>query len=143
MSWFKQVMLLSFFALMSSCLHARETKATEEAKAEAKSPEQKEKAEEKAKTPQRAETITTSKTTKQMFKPDGVKKMQVALSAKTVDIDESGQLDNSTQESLRKYQKDQGLPATGLPDYETLRRLGLKPEEVFHRDTPSERLGVQ
>jgi len=126
-----------------SCLHARETKETEEAKAEAKTPAEKEKAEEKAKPPQRAETLTTSKTTKQMFKPEGLKRLQVALSVKATDVEETGRLDDATQESLRKYQKDQGLPATGLPDYETLRRLGLKPEEVFHRDTPAERVGVQ
>lgn len=136
---------LKWLALVSlmSCAHAKETRETEQAKAEADTPAQKEKAEEKAKAPPRTETLATSKTTRQMFKPEGLKKLQVALSAKANDVDESGQLDSATQESLRVYQKKEGLPATGLPDYETLRRLGLKPEEVFHREPPAERVGVQ
>ena len=58
-------------------------------------------------------------------------------------VAENNTLDTKTQLALQQYQKSQGLPETGLPDYETLRRLGLKPEEVFRRDPPSERLGVQ
>lgn len=58
-------------------------------------------------------------------------------------VNETNKLDTKTQLALQQYQKSQGLPETGLPDYETLRRLGLKPEEVFRRDPPSERLGVQ
>ena len=91
----------------------------------------------------RTEAIETSKTTKQMFKPEGLKKLQVALSAKSIDVDENGHLTSATQESILAFQKKQGLPATGLPDYETLRRLGVKPDDVYHREPPSERAGVQ
>jgi peptidoglycan hydrolase-like protein with peptidoglycan-binding domain len=78
-----------------------------------------------------------------MFKPEGLKKLQVALSAKSMSVDETGNLDAKTQESLRAFQKDKGMPPTGLPDYETLRKLGLTPDEVFQKDTPGERNGVQ
>ncbi len=33
--------------------------------------------------------------------------------------------------ALRRFQRDQGLAATGAPDRETLRRLGLDPQEVY------------
>ncbi len=137
----------------ASCLHTRETKSQEEAKAGGKTeakkdPEAKKDAKAadgpaRPKAPVRSETIETSRTTKQMFKPEGLKKLQVALAAKSTGVDENGQLDAKTQESLRAYQKDKGLPATGLPDYETLRKLGLKPDDVFQKDTPGERNGVQ
>ena len=50
-----------------SCIHTRQTKSQEEASKEGKP---------KA-APVRSETIETSKTTKQMFKPEGLKKLQV------------------------------------------------------------------
>jgi peptidoglycan hydrolase-like protein with peptidoglycan-binding domain len=43
----------------------------------------------------------------------------------------SGQLDTETREALRKFQKSEGLPATGLPSYETARHLGLEPDTIF------------
>ena len=135
-------LMLAAVALMS-CAHAKQTKEQETAKTEADTPKEEKKAEEKAKAPPRTETLATSKTTKQMFKPEGLKKLQTALASKDAKEDENGQLDSQTQEALRAYQKKQGLPATGLPDYETLRRLGLKPDEVFHREPPGERVGVQ
>jgi hypothetical protein len=44
----------------------------------------------------------------------------------------NGQLDGVTRQALRKFQKSEGLPATGLPSYETVERLGLKLDEIFH-----------
>jgi len=43
----------------------------------------------------------------------------------------TGQLDADTREALRRYQKRAGLPATGLPSYETVRSLGLPLETIF------------
>lgn len=134
---------------------------------------------------QGAEPITTSKTTEQMFKPEGLKKLQETLNEKLKSIDEAnqklaaqkenmleekgdketsaqkqkekqkiplakveevkstGELDNATQEALRAFQRSQQLPETGLPDYETLRRLKIKPNEVYHHQPPGLRLGVE
>lgn len=123
----------------------------------------------KARPPKRLETMSTSKTTQQMFKPEGLKKLQAALSqnldgkeARVGDhnaggpptddtkvggngkpVEQTNKLDRQTQLALQAYQKSQGLPETGLPDYETLRRLGLKPEEVFEHELPAERHGVK
>ena len=120
-----------------------------------------------------AEPMTTSKSTKKMFKPEGLKKLQQALDGKLGDIekkkeqvekkkdeveeekaklkvpladldgvDQTGELDARTQEALRAFQRAEKLPETGLPDYESLRRLGLKPDEVYHHEPPAERGAV-
>src|SRR5689334_17932689 len=86
-------------------------------------------------------SIATSKTTKQMFKRDGVKKLQEALGARGYSASWSGTLDFPTQRALRKFQESEGIAATGFPDYESVRRLGLEPDEVFHHRPPAERVG--
>ncbi len=55
-----------------------------------------------------------------------------------------GQLDPQAREALRKFQKHEGLPATGLPSYETMRHLHLDLDAIFQtvshpreRPTPS------
>ena len=42
-----------------------------------------------------------------------------------------GELDPKTREALRQFQKREGLPATGLPSYETIRHLGLDLDSIF------------
>lgn len=44
----------------------------------------------------------------------------------------SGQLDQPTRAALRAFQKSEGLPATGLPSYETVRHLDLSLDSIFH-----------
>jgi hypothetical protein len=61
---------------------------------------------------------------------------------KTTVVKETGRFDQPTQLALLRYQKSEGLPATGLPDYETLRRLGLDPKDILFHDVPAERHGV-
>lgn len=50
---------------------------------------------------------------------------------------EGGYLDDSGSRSLegglRKFQSAKDLPATGIPDHETVRRLGLDPDKIFRR----------
>jgi Putative peptidoglycan binding domain len=48
----------------------------------------------------------------------------------------SGELDGPTRQALRRFQHDSDLPATGVPDDETVRKLGLAPESVFKRGVP-------
>jgi murein L,D-transpeptidase YcbB/YkuD len=47
--------------------------------------------------------------------------------------------DEQVKDAMARFQKKEGLPATGAPDRETVRRLGLHTEEVFK----DERLGKQ
>jgi hypothetical protein len=42
-----------------------------------------------------------------------------------------GQLDPQAREALRKFQKHEGLPPTGLPSYETVRHLHLDLDAIF------------
>ncbi len=54
----------------------------------------------------------------------------------------NGQLDPKTREALRKFQKHEGLPPTGLPSYETVRHLHLELDSIFQtvshpRERPS------
>jgi hypothetical protein len=37
----------------------------------------------------------------------------------------------STQEALRRFQKANDLPATGVADHETVKKLGLDPAQIF------------
>ena len=43
----------------------------------------------------------------------------------------SGNWDERTRTALRDFQRDNGLPATGMPDDVTVGKLGLKPADVF------------
>ena len=42
----------------------------------------------------------------------------------------------STEAALRRFQSSHDLPTTGIPDHETIRKLGLNPDDVFHKATP-------
>jgi Putative peptidoglycan binding domain len=44
-----------------------------------------------------------------------------------------GELDRPTSAALAKFQASEGLAATGFPDRETLRRLGIDPEKAYGR----------
>jgi peptidoglycan hydrolase-like protein with peptidoglycan-binding domain len=66
-----------------------------------------------------------------MLDPAAVKKIQSALSSHGVKAPMSGQLDEETQAALRKFQAKEKMAKTGMPDYDTLRRLGLDPKEIY------------
>ncbi|HYG67597.1 MAG TPA: peptidoglycan-binding domain-containing protein [Anaeromyxobacteraceae bacterium] len=48
-----------------------------------------------------------------------------------------GELDEPTSAALRRFQEREGLAATGLPDRETLARLGIDPEKAYGRNEPA------
>ena len=66
-----------------------------------------------------------------MLDPQSMKQIQGKLSAKGFKAPESGQLDEETQAALRKFQTHEHVAATGLPDFDTVRRLGLDPKKVY------------
>ncbi len=70
-----------------------------------------------------------------MLDPDHIKRIQSKLSAKGYHVSESGQLDEQTEAALRKFQAHEHIASTGLPDYDTLRRLGLDPKTVYLEGT--------
>ena len=66
-----------------------------------------------------------------MLDPAAMKQIQKKLSQKGFKASESGQLDEETQAALRKFQSHEHIASTGLPDYDTLRRLDLDPKKIY------------
>lgn len=66
-----------------------------------------------------------------MLDPQAMKQIQAKLSHKGYQANESGQLDEPTQAALRKFQAHEHIASTGLPDFDTLRRLGLDPHKIY------------
>lgn len=70
-----------------------------------------------------------------LLAPGAVTDIQQALSdAGHLGAHRPGELDAATSAAVRRFQEEQGLPATGMPDRETVRRLGLNPEAAYGRD---------
>ncbi|PZR18784.1 MAG: hypothetical protein DI536_02580 [Archangium gephyra] len=110
------------------------------------------------------ETFGISDTTKDMFKREGMARLQQKLNGKLAAVKDeladgaadaggntlknkppeeklviTAMLDEKTQRALGAFQKSEHLPETGMPDYETLARLGMKPSDVFHHRPPANR----
>ncbi len=66
-----------------------------------------------------------------MLDPQAMKKVQAALDKHGVQAPSSGQLDDATQAALRRFQGREHMAKTGMPDYDTLRRLGLDPKQIY------------
>jgi peptidoglycan hydrolase-like protein with peptidoglycan-binding domain len=70
-----------------------------------------------------------------LLSQEGTRRLHEALSAKGYLRDGSGDaLDGATSAALRRFQTDEGLAATGFPDRETLRQLGLDPRQVYRTE---------
>src|SRR4051812_42097572 len=73
-----------------------------------------------------------------LFVPGGVEKVQRALADKGyLDLGATtpGRLDAATSAAVRKFQDASDLARTGNPDHETLRKLGLNPDELFRKSS--------
>ncbi len=140
---------LIFLCLVLAACHAQP---------EAKAPEIVE-----PKTAPSLETFGVSETTKEMFKREGLALLQQRLNQRLSKVKEklddgmadaggsalkneppdeleiTAMLDEETQRALGAFQKSERLPETGMPDYETLARLGFKPSDVFFRRPPANR----
>ena len=68
-----------------------------------------------------------------ILRPDAVRDIQVALAAKGLPTGHGGTLDAETRKGLAAFQKKANLAETGLPDRETLRRLGLNPAVILRQ----------
>jgi hypothetical protein len=66
-----------------------------------------------------------------MLDPQSIKQIQGKLSARGFKVAESGELDQPTEAALRQFQKHEQMASTGLPDFDTLRRLGLDPKKMY------------
>jgi len=62
---------------------------------------------------------------KMVIKPNHIRRAQEALRARGLNPGNDGKLDESTQEALAKFQKQNNLPATGVLDDKTAAKLGV------------------
>lgn len=65
----------------------------------------------------------------ELLEPRSQETIARALQSKGV-VDRDEVRDEQLGAAIRKFQKSQGLAATGYPDHETLRRLGVDPKDV-------------
>lgn len=71
-----------------------------------------------------------------LFVPGGVAKLQKALADRgylDLSAADEGEIDAATSAAIRKFQSEQGIARTGNPDHETVRRLGLDPDQLFRK----------
>lgn len=63
---------------------------------------------------------------------DAVAKLQQALAQRgLLGAHREGELDAATSAAVKRFQAQRGLAATGMPDRETLRDLGVSAEEAY------------
>ncbi len=73
-----------------------------------------------------------------LFAPGGVEQIQKALASRGyLDLGSAklGDIDAETSAAVRKFQSDEGIARTGNPDHETVRRLGLDPDQLFRKSS--------
>ena len=70
----------------------------------------------------------------QLLVDGGVRAVQDALHERGfLDAAPDGEPGATTERALVEFQKNHGLAATGMPDRQTLRELGLDPDELIRR----------
>jgi hypothetical protein len=109
--------LLLLAILFAGCFHARETQSTTA---------NKESTDEQDKGKQVAAPRPVGTTPSSILHAGAMNDLQGKLG-----VPRSGELDDRTRKALEKFQREHDLAATGLPDIETVRTLGLDPDDVF------------
>jgi hypothetical protein len=66
-----------------------------------------------------------------MLKPGAASLIEEALDKHGFPTQHTGTLGAATERQLARFQKQQGLADTGLPDRATVRRLGLDPDAIY------------
>jgi hypothetical protein len=72
----------------------------------------------------------------ELFVPGAVERIQKALAERgylELDPARQGRIDPATTVAVRKFQSDQRLARTGIPDHETVRRMDLDPDALFRK----------
>jgi hypothetical protein len=70
-----------------------------------------------------------------LLAPGAEEKIRERLVANGYLADDAKPSVGAMRDSIRRFQRAQDLPATGVPDHETVERLGLDPDETFRRGT--------
>lgn len=138
------LMLTAGLALAAACAH---TKTTDEGaeKQETKQEEPK-KAEKSPETPhlssggsqlhpgdRKATPVATAP--EGLLAPGAEKKIRERLADDGFIAKDADSNDAAMREGLRRFQTAHDLPATGMPDQETVKRLGLDADQIFRKAT--------
>lgn len=124
--------------LLFACAHAKTTEAQRQdqvepaAKSSAVKPEIDSDKPRPASTGEQRKAIPVAARPEGLLKPGAEQKIRNKLS-------EGGLIEEgktSTEAVLRRFQASHDLPATGMPDHETIRKLGLNPDDVFRKAPP-------
>lgn len=119
-------------ALLLGCGHAKTTaKPPEKARHEEKEKAAPER--EKHEAPANPHKTPVVESPEALLEPGAEDQIRAKLKADGLLEDEHGSL----EPAIRKFQKANDLPATGVIDHETARKLGLDPARVFRRAEPS------
>lgn len=71
-----------------------------------------------------------------LMKPEAAMRIQKRLSDEGFYSGEAtGELDDKTRDALKKFQGENDLAKTGMPDDETLEALGFDPNEIWRKPT--------
>ena len=130
---------IAFFALaLVGCAHAKTTEPTEPAEGAAEKPSSTERAPRTGKlrvppTGEQPKTTPLAQAPEGLRKPGAEQKIHDKLSAEGFMKEDANA---STEAALRRFQAAHDLPATGVPDHETVRRLGLNPDDLFRKAAP-------
>lgn len=132
-----ETMSIAFFALaLVGCAH---TKTTEPAEPEvAEKPSSTERAPRTGKlrvapTGDQPKTTPLAQAPEGLLTPGAEQKIHDKLSAGGFMKEDAN---GSTGAALRRFQAAHDLPSTGVPDHETVRRLGLNPDDLFRKAAP-------
>src|SRR5450759_2597589 len=135
-----ETLSIAFFALaLVGCAHAKTTEPTEPAKPEAaEKPSSTERAPRSGKlrvapTGDQPKTTPLAQAPEGLLTPGAEQKIHDKLSAGGFMKEDA---DASTGAALRRFQATHDLPSTGVPDHETVRRLGLNPDDLFRKAVP-------
>lgn len=96
----------------------------------------------KAKAPKSESGIQLASSPTDALTHDGLISVEKALVVRGYLDRERGSFDERVKDAMARFQKKEGLPATGAPDRESVRRLGLHTEDVF-KDERSGKSGVR
>jgi len=132
-----ETLSIAFLALaLVGCAHVKTTEPAEPEAAE--KPSSTERAPRTGKlrvapTGDQAKTTPLAQAPEGLLTPGAEQKIHDKLSAGGFMKEDA---DASTGAALRRFQAAHDLPLTGIPDHETVRRLGLNPDDLFRKAAP-------
>jgi peptidoglycan hydrolase-like protein with peptidoglycan-binding domain len=84
--------------------------------------------------PPRADRPRVPASPEALLAPGAVGEIQEALATRgLLGRYREGELDPPTSAAIRRFQAEEGLAETGMPDRKTIERLGLSPEAAYGR----------